>query len=35
VPGERGRIKTKNCDYWRYAMEREGAYKSRRQRQFV
>jgi hypothetical protein len=35
VPGERGWIKTKNRDYWRYAVEREGALKHRRVRQFV
>ena len=35
VPGDRGWIKTKNRAYWRYEMEREGAFKSRRQRQFV
>jgi ATP-dependent DNA ligase len=35
VSGERGWIKTKNRDYWRWEMEREGALKSRRQRQFV
>jgi bifunctional non-homologous end joining protein LigD len=26
-PGERGWIKTKNRGYWRYALEREGAFK--------
>jgi hypothetical protein len=25
LPGERGWVKTKNRDYWRYEMEREGA----------
>jgi bifunctional non-homologous end joining protein LigD len=35
LPGERGWIKTKNRDYWRYEMEREGAFKIRRERQFV
>ena len=35
VPGDRGWIKTKNRAYWRYEMEREGAFKSRRQRQLV
>jgi hypothetical protein len=35
VPGERGWVKTKNRDYWRYEMEREGAFKARRERQFV
>jgi hypothetical protein len=34
VPGDRGWIKTKNR-YWRYEMEREGAFKTRRERQFV
>ena len=34
VPGERGWIKTKNRDYWRYEMEREGAMKLRA-KQFV
>src|SRR5436189_4003637 len=29
VSGERGWIKTKNRDYWRYEMEREGALKAR------
>jgi hypothetical protein len=33
--GERGWIKTKNRDYWRYEMEHEGALKHRRERQFV
>jgi len=35
VPGERGWIKTKNREYWRYEMERESASKIRRERQFV
>jgi bifunctional non-homologous end joining protein LigD len=35
LPGERGWIKRKNRDYWRYEMEREGAFKGRRERQFV
>jgi bifunctional non-homologous end joining protein LigD len=35
LPGERGWIKTKNRDYWRYEMEREGALHSRREGQFV
>ena len=35
VFGERGWIRTKNRDYWRYEMEREGALRSRRSRQFV
>jgi ATP-dependent DNA ligase len=35
VPGGRGSwVKTKNRDYWRYEMEREGALKVRRERQF-
>jgi hypothetical protein len=33
--GWRGCFKTKNRDYWRYEMEREGAFKVRRKRQFV
>lgn len=33
--GERGWIKTKNRDYWRYEMERESAINQRRERQFV
>ena len=32
VPGERGWIKTKNRDYWRYELEREGALRSGRER---
>jgi hypothetical protein len=35
LPGDRGWIKTKNRDYWRYEMEREGAFNSRRQRQLT
>jgi ATP-dependent DNA ligase len=35
VSGERGWVKTKNRDYWRYETEREGASKIRRVRQFV
>ena len=35
LPGERGWIKTKNRDYWRYELEREGAFKVRREWQFV
>jgi ATP-dependent DNA ligase len=36
VPGGRGsRIKTKNRDYWRWELEREGAFRDLRQRQFV
>src|SRR5262249_23662371 len=34
LPGDRGWIKTKNRDYWRYEMEREGALKARGVRQF-
>jgi bifunctional non-homologous end joining protein LigD len=33
--GERGWIKVKNRDYWRYEMEREGAFRTKRERQFV
>ena len=29
---DRGWIKTKNRDYWRYEMEREGAFKACRER---
>jgi ATP-dependent DNA ligase len=35
LPGERGWIKTKNRDDWRYELEREGVLKRRRVRQFV
>jgi bifunctional non-homologous end joining protein LigD len=35
VSGERGWLKTRNRDYGRYEMEREGASKIRRVRQFV
>jgi bifunctional non-homologous end joining protein LigD len=35
LPGERGWIKTKNRDYWRWELEREGALNRRRERQFV
>jgi bifunctional non-homologous end joining protein LigD len=35
VSGGRGWIKTKNRDYWRYEMEREGAMTLKRERQFV
>jgi ATP-dependent DNA ligase len=35
LPGQRGWIKTKNREYWRYEIEREGARKIRRERQFV
>jgi ATP-dependent DNA ligase len=33
--GERPWVKTKNRSYWRYEIEREGALKVRRPRQFV
>jgi ATP-dependent DNA ligase len=29
MPGRSGWIKTKNREYWRYELEREGAIKSR------
>jgi hypothetical protein len=32
---ERGWVKTKNRDYWRYEMEREDVLSRRRERQFV
>jgi len=32
---ERGWIKTKNREYWRYELERESALTARRVRQFV
>jgi bifunctional non-homologous end joining protein LigD len=32
LPGGRGWIKTKNRDYWRYEIEREDAFKIRRER---
>jgi bifunctional non-homologous end joining protein LigD len=36
VPGGRGSwVKAKNKEYWRYELEREGALKTKRQRQFV
>ncbi len=35
VSGERGWVKTKSRDYWRYEMEREGAFKSKCPGQFV
>jgi hypothetical protein len=35
VPGERGWVKVKNRAYWRWELEREGASKIRRERQFV
>jgi ATP-dependent DNA ligase len=34
-PGERGWLKIKNRNYWRYELERESAINKRRQRQFV
>jgi bifunctional non-homologous end joining protein LigD len=34
-PGERGWVKIKNREYWRYEMERESAITHRRQRTFV
>ena len=34
-PGERGWIKIKNREYWRYELERESAINKRRQRMFV
>ena len=33
--GERGWVKVKNRDYWRWEMEREGALRIRRERRFV
>jgi ATP-dependent DNA ligase len=35
VSGERGWVKTKNREYWRYEMERESAIKSRAKRVFI
>jgi ATP-dependent DNA ligase len=35
LPGRSGWIKTKNREYWRYEMEREGAVRSRPPRAFV
>jgi hypothetical protein len=35
VRTERGWIKTKNRDYWRWELEREGALSRRRVRKFV
>jgi bifunctional non-homologous end joining protein LigD len=35
LPGERGWVKIKNRDCWRWELEREGALKMRRERQFV
>jgi ATP-dependent DNA ligase len=34
-PGERGWLKIKNREYWRYEMERESAINMKRVRQFV
>jgi hypothetical protein len=34
-PGERGWIKIKNREYWRFEIERESAINKRRQRMFV
>jgi hypothetical protein len=34
-PGERGWVKIKNRDYWRYELERESAINKPRQRTFV
>ena len=34
-PGERAWIKTKNRDYWRWELEREGALTVARTRQLV
>jgi bifunctional non-homologous end joining protein LigD len=34
-PGARAWVKTKNREYWRYEIEREGALKINRPRQFV
>ena len=34
-PGERGWVKVKNRDYWRYEMERESAIARRHTKQFV
>ena len=34
-PGDRGWIKVKNWDYWRYEIERESAISKKRVRQFV
>jgi bifunctional non-homologous end joining protein LigD len=35
MPGDRGWIKTKNRAYWRYELEREGAFRSRRERELI
>lgn len=34
-PGERGWVKIKNRDYWRYEIEHEAAINLKRVRQFV
>jgi bifunctional non-homologous end joining protein LigD len=34
-PGDRGWVKIKNRDYWRYELERESAINKRRERVFV
>ena len=34
-PGERGWVKIKNREYWRYELERESAINKRRPRMFV
>jgi hypothetical protein len=34
-PASDGWIKTMNRDHWRYEMEREGGFRSRRRRTFV
>jgi bifunctional non-homologous end joining protein LigD len=34
-PGDRGWVKIKNREYWRYELERESAMKAKRPRQFV
>jgi bifunctional non-homologous end joining protein LigD len=35
LPGRSGWVKTKNREYWRYEMEREGAVNKPRPKQFV
>ncbi len=35
VPGGRTWVKTKNRDCWRYQMEREVAFKTKRERQLI
>jgi hypothetical protein len=34
-PGDRGWVKIKNREYWRYEMERESAMNRPRQRTFI